>query len=109
MSKELETKTWFATPTGDDYGHVSSFEAKAEGFGGDIATIWGEDAKENARLIAAAPDLLKATEALVRCIKDALQDDSIDASTEGGAILNGDVMCDALNSAQLAIAKARGE
>ena len=55
------------------------------------------------------PEMLSALESLLSVVKDALQDDSIDASTEGGAILCGDVMANALFRAQTAIAKANVE
>lgn len=60
------------------------------------------------RLFASVLDLLDATKAMLACVKDALQDDYLDASSEAGAILCGDVMADAIHAAQKAIAKAEG-
>ena len=50
--------SWHSTEQDNalDIGHVSS---SRDGFG-DIATTWNDNAKANARLIAAAPDMLAA-------------------------------------------------
>lgn len=64
--------------------------------GRSIADVWGDDAKvkTNARLIAAAPDLLAACEALIK-------HGELDLAT-----FDGD---DILAGIQAAIAKAKGE
>jgi hypothetical protein len=78
---------WQVTEEGQNaFGHVSS---SADGFG-DIATTWGPDAAANARLIAAAPDLLSALE------------------RARDAIVAGSGTISALEQVRLAIARARG-
>ena len=79
-----------------------------EGFPGLAGKVCEVGYLPNARLIAAAPDLLEALKTMLGIVEDALQDDSLDASTDAGAILCGDVMQDALHSTQVAIAKAEG-
>lgn len=64
------------------------------------------EARANAMLVTALPDLLNATKLLLAIIKDALADDNLDASTDAGAILCGDACADAVFAAQDAIAKA---
>ena len=86
---------WMVTPDHDEgigWRHVSSFP---EGFG-DIATTWsgkhGDASEANARLIAAAPDMLDALEELV---------DTLDS--------RGVIDSFTTQSARAAIAKATGK
>lgn len=58
---------------------------------------------------SAEAELVEATRGLLKIISDALQDDFLDASTDAGAILCGDVCSDAIYRAQQAIASRRGE
>ncbi|QIG75040.1 hypothetical protein EVC14_042 [Rhizobium phage RHph_I3_18] len=51
-------------------------------------------------------NLVAANRKLLSLISDALQDDFLDAKTDAGAILCGDVMSDAVFAAQKAIAAA---
>lgn len=57
-------------------------------------------------LEAAAPDLLASLRAMLRLVKDALQDEYLDANTDAGGILCGDIMAGILHDAQIAIQKA---
>jgi hypothetical protein len=61
----------------------------------------------DARLIAAAPELLAAVEALSKIITDMREDEAFDASScDAGGILFGDVASEAIEAANAAIAKA---
>ena len=61
----------------------------------------------DARLIAAAPELLAAVIALTKIINDMRCDDDFDANTcDAGGICFGDIASDALEAAEAAIAKA---
>lgn len=53
-------------------------------------------------------ELVEVTRDLLKIINDALQDDWLDASTDAGAILCGDVCSDAVDRAQQAIASHKG-
>lgn len=77
---------WSVSCSGNDVENVSG--------AGVCALYADETAEANARLIAAAPDLLAAAEAMLR---------SID---EGPAFGNGEIEIDKL---RVAVAKARGE
>jgi len=54
-------------------------------------------------------DTLAALQALLAVVKDALSDDFLDANSDAGAILCGDVAAEAIEAAQAAIAKAKAE
>lgn len=90
----------------DGLGYSSVHETDEDGKPGDlVAHTYGD----HINLIVAAPRLLQSVAQLLRVVRDALQDDSLDASTDAGAILCGDVCADAIFAAQSAIAKARGQ
>ena len=60
----------------------------------------------DACLIAAAPELLSALQSILRIVNDARANDEVDASTEAGGYLCGDVMSEAVEAAKAIIAKA---
>lgn len=64
---------------------------------------------EDAALIAAAPALYDALMAVLEGVNGARSDEDLDCSTEVGGYLLGDVMNDALDAANAALAAARGE
>ena len=79
---------------GNGYWHID-FASEIEPYG-YIATCW-KDAEEYARLIAAAPELLEACEALIR-----------EHDCEASAFEDSLCECKLCTPARAAIAKARG-
>lgn len=75
--------------------------------GGDSKPIWFDDAAANARLIAAAPDLLAALEGLVKAVnyRDACSVSGAAAPRIADASIR---LTDAIDAARAAIARARG-
>ena len=100
MTKHTPGPWWVGTGTSDQLGPVLAIVRKEESCGAAIAvidTVTGDEvSQENARLIAAAPDLLNALQAIVKSL--AGQDDE-------GMIEHAQQMIDARS----AIAKATGE
>ena len=82
---------WQYTPTNTE--HVSHIIRASDGFGVATATPQGRATARNARLIAAAPDMLEALKSLV----------SANNSTDGMA------MRKAWDNARAVIARATGE
>ena len=63
---------------------------------------------DDARVLAAWPEMLEALKALVARIKDAREDEAVDASTVAGAYVCGDVWSESIEAADVAIAKSEG-
>lgn len=59
-------------------------------------------------LFAAAPEMKEALEAVLKVVRDARDNQNCDASTELGGYIFGDVMSDAIDDAEAALAKAEG-
>ena len=89
---------WFCTATGESYAHVSTHPDEY----GNIATFWsgmGKNAHANARVAAAAPELLEAVRELLATHPAAYRDPNpIDNRTDN-----------AVRIGCAAIAKATGE
>jgi hypothetical protein len=100
MNKHTPWPWFVGTGTSDQLGPVLAIVRKEESCGAAIAiidTVTGDEVSHaNARLIAAAPDLLNALQAIVKSLTD--QDDE-------GMIEHAQQMIDARS----AIAKATGE
>ncbi|TIX28860.1 hypothetical protein [Mesorhizobium sp.] len=65
-------------------------------------------AEANANLFAASFEMLAALKELRRIVADAREDENVDAMTDAGGYLCGDVMSEAVEAADAAIAKAEG-
>lgn len=69
---------------------------------------WGAE-HETARTLAnAAPDLLAALSDVLKVVRDARDDQACDGMSQLGGYIFGDVMSDAIDDAEKAIAKATG-
>ena len=68
-----------------------------------------DESLANAHLMAAAPDLLAALQAISDVINDVMKDDDCDSSTTIGGYIFGDIMDGAMHFAKIAIAKAKGK
>jgi hypothetical protein len=66
------------------------------------------DSAKRAALNAAAPDLLAALTAVLEVVRDARGDQDCDGMSQLGGYIFGDVMSDAIDDAEKAIAKATG-
>jgi hypothetical protein len=94
---------WNISETNWEDCHAGIYEPEANSY---IAVVLnGPEADERARLIAAAPDLLEALEAVIDDLKSGIQD-----GIDNGAVEAWLVGADArLKAARAAIRKARGE
>lgn len=79
MSARHTPGPWFCTSE-DDYptGQVSTGPLKS----GDVCLTFGDDAKANARFIAAAPRLLASLKALVKTMADSDEEGLIEHADE---------------------------
>ena len=104
-SKKFTPGPWFNGQDGFNLGCGVVYARHANGNPKDVATIrgWGSEQQENARLIASAPDLLEALDALVKINED--HNNSI-----RGVIGTPPGWNDSyLDAARKALAKARGQ
>ena len=102
-SNKFTPGPWFNGQDGFNLGCGVVYARHANGNPKDVATIrgWGGEQQQNSRLIASAPDLLEALEAILPFIPRT-------SASEGGASKYSENV-KAADMVRAAIAKARGQ
>ena len=86
MSKTHTPGPWYCTTQADETTGSVSTTPVGYGSYGNVAQTWGDDAHGNARLISAAPDLLRELEAAHQIIRNALNLMTTEQKAEWGRL-----------------------